>query len=91
MTNTFTLFDITNLVKSFNNASIANDCLPRFLNSYTFKDVYETDDNSLVFVAGGENQIEIEFFNFNNPLTRTFSIMYKDNGKYNILYSEDIA
>lgn len=63
------------------NASIANDCLPCFLNSYTFDSVYETDDNSLVFDAGGENRIELEFFDFNNPLKRSCSIMYWENGR----------
>lgn len=81
MTNTFTLFDIENLKKSFENASVAHDCLPNFLNSYTFEDVYETEDDSLVFQAGGENDIDIEFFNFNSPLERTCSIMYWENGK----------
>ena len=81
MINPFTLFDIQLLKKSFNNASIANDCLPCFLNSYTFDSVYETDDNSLVFDAGGENRIELEFFDFNNPLKRSCSIMYWENGR----------
>lgn len=79
MANPFTLFDIQSLKQSFQNASIANDCLPCFLNSYTFDSVYETDDNSLVFDAGGENRIEIEFFNFNHPLKRTCSVMYWEN------------
>lgn len=81
MTNTFTLFDIENLKRSLNNASVANDCLPRFLNSYTFENVYETEDNSLVFQAGDKNDIEIEFFNINHPIKRTCSIMYWENGK----------
>lgn len=81
MINPFTLFDIQLLKKSFDNASIANDCLPCFLNSYTFDSVYETDDNSLVFDAGGENRIELEFFDFNNPLKRSCSIMYWENGR----------
>lgn len=90
MKNTFTLFDIQRLMRSFGNASIANDCLAPFLNSYDFESVYETDDDSLVFDAGGENEISIEFFNFENPLTREISIMYKENGKYVILYQEDL-
>lgn len=90
MKNTFTLFDITNLMKSFGAATIANDCLAPFLNSYDFDDVYETEDDSLVFNAGGENRIEIEFFNFNNPLTRTVSIMYWENGKPVVLSYEDL-
>lgn len=90
MKNTFTLFDIPNLMKSFGNASIANDCLAPFLNSYNFENVYETEDNSLVFDAGGENEISIEFFNFDHPLKREISIMYKENDKYVILYHEDL-
>ena len=91
MKNTFTLFDISLLKKSYENATIANDCLPRFLNSYTFEDVYETEDESLVFDAGGENRIEIEFFNFNHPLKRSCQIMYWENGKPNILYFGEYA
>lgn len=90
MKNTFTLFDINNLMKSFGNSTIVNDCLPNFLNTYDFEDVYETDDNSLVFDAGGENKIEIEFFNFNNPLKREISIMYFENGAYKILDHKDL-
>ena len=86
MTNPFTLFDIPRLKRSIENASIANDCLPRFLNSFTFESVYETEDNSLVFSAGGQNEIDIEFFNFNHPIKRTCSIMYWDNGKPAVLY-----
>ena len=85
MTNPFTLFDIPLLQRSFGNASISCDCLPHFLNSYTFASVYETEDDSLVFAAGGENDIEIEFFNFNHPLKRTCSIMYWENSKPCIL------
>ena len=90
MNNPFTLLDIPNLMKSFGAATIANDCLAPFLNSYTFENVYETEDNSLVFAAGGENKIDIEFFNFNNPLTREISIMYYENGKPIILYNDDL-
>ena len=85
MTNTFTLFDIQLLKNSFERATIAHDCLAEFLNSYTFDDVYETDDDSIVFDAGGKNRIEIEFFNFNHPLKRYCSIMYWENGKPHIL------
>lgn len=81
MKNRFTLFDIRLLKKSFNNASITNDCLPRLLNTYLFDSIYETDDNSIVFNAGGENRIELEIFNFNHPLIRTCSVMYWENGK----------
>lgn len=90
MTNTFTLFSIPSLMKSFGGATLANDCLAPFLNSYTFDSIYETDDDSLVFDAGGENEITLEFFNFNNPLRREINIMYTENGKYIILYHEDL-
>ena len=39
----FTLFDIQLLKESFNNATIANDCLPNFLNSYAFDSVFVVD------------------------------------------------
>lgn len=81
MRNIFSLTDIEHLKKSLKNASVANDCLMSFLNSYTFEDVYETEDESLVFQAGGKNDIEIEFFDFNHPIKRTCSIMYWENGK----------
>lgn len=86
MTNPFTLFDIPLLKRSFENATIANDCLPHFLNSYTFESVYETEDDSLVFAAGGPNDIDIEFFRFEHPIKRSCSIMYWENGKPVILY-----
>ena len=90
MTNNFTLLDIPNLMKSFGNASIANDCLAPFLNSYTWSDVYETEDNSLVFEAGGENNISVEFFHFENPMKREINIMYKENNAFVILHHEDL-
>ena len=85
MKNTFTLSDIALMKNSFDNATIAHDCLPMFLNSYDWKAVYETEDNSLVFAAGGESNIDVEFFNFNHPLKRTASIMYWDNHKPTII------
>lgn len=44
------------------------------------------EDDSLVFSAGGENEIDIEFFNFNHPIKRSCSIMYWENGKPTIIY-----
>lgn len=85
MRNTFTALDITLLIESFNRSSIKNDCLPRFLNSYTFEDVYETDDDSIVFCAGGKHNIDIEFFNFDHPLKRSISIMYWEHGEPHIM------
>ena len=90
MTNTFTLSNINKLHNEFLASSIGHDWLSVFLNTFHWSDIYETEDNSLVFVAGDENRIEIEFFNFNNPLTRTYSIMYFENSKPHILYSTDL-
>lgn len=85
MKNTFTLLDIALLKKSFENATIANDCLPRFLNTYHFDDAYETEDRSIVFDAGGVNRIELEFFSFNHPLKRYLQVSYFENGEYKLL------
>ena len=86
MKNTFTLYDIENLMKAFRCSTISNDCLANFLNTYDFESVYEADyDDLLVFDAGGDNRIEIEIFNFNSPLERIISIMYFENGIYKIL------
>lgn len=90
MKNPFTLFDIKNLMKSFGNATVANDCLTPFLDSYDFEDVYETEDNSLVFEAGGQNRLSVEFFNFEHPLEREVNIMYWENGKPVILMHDDL-
>lgn len=90
MKNTFALFDISNLMLSFGACTLANDCLAPFLNSYDFEDVYETEDNTLVFEAGGPNKISIEFLNFENPMKREISIMYWENGSYTILSHEDL-
>ena len=86
MKNTFTLFDIENLMKAFKCSTASNDRLASLLNTYDFESVYEADyDDTLVFDAGGNNRIEIEFFNFNSPLERIISIMYFENGTYKIL------
>ncbi len=84
MTNTFTLFDIQTLIAVFQNSSIAHDSLTQFLDSFEL-DVYSTEDNTTVFAAGGQNDISIEFFDFDHPLKRTMSIMYWENRKPVIL------
>lgn len=88
--NTFTISDIERLMKSFGNASIAHDSLISFLDRYNFENIYKTDDNSIVFDAGDPNEISIEFFNFENPLTREISIMYKENENLIILFHEEL-
>lgn len=85
MKNTFTIFDIKNLINSYDNATIEHDCLPNFLNSYDFEAVYTTDDDSIVFDAGDVNNISIEFFNFESALAREMNVMYWENGKPVIL------
>lgn len=82
---TFTIFDIKNLIKSYDNATIKHDCLPKFLNSYDFEAVYTIDDNSIVFDAGDEHKISIEFFNFESALAREMNVMYWEKGKPVIL------
>ena len=90
MKNAFVLDDIRRMLIAIGNSSASNDCLPNFLNSFTFESVYETDDDSLVFYASGKNKLEIEFFNFNFPYSRTCSIMYYENGKPVILYWDEL-
>lgn len=86
MTNLFTLIDIPALKERIATSSISNDRAAAFLNSFTFESVYNTEDGSVVFVAGGQNEIEIEFFNLSNPVTRSCSVMYMENGVPFILY-----
>lgn len=77
----FTLLDIKALKNKIDSASIRYDHVADFLNTFEFDSVYETEDDSIVFDAGGENKIEIEFFNFSHPLKRFASVMYWENGK----------
>ena len=88
MANTFTLFDIPALMTSFGCSTIAHDCLLSFLNSYTWDDVYETEDESLVFESGDD--ISLEFLHYGHPLKRKVSIMYKENNDFVILSYEDL-
>lgn len=86
----FNLLDITKLSEAFGASSIADDHLPQFLKAYHFDDVYETEDGSMVYEAGGPNDISIEFFHYDHPLKRTFSATYCENGTYKVLYSKDL-
>lgn len=70
---TFNLFDIENLIETVKASSHNNNLLPGFLNRFDFEDVYETDDDSIVYCAGGENRIEIEVFDGYVPAV---SVMY---------------
>lgn len=78
--NTFTLFDIQSLKNAYESSSIAHDYLKNFLNNFKFESVFETEDESVVFAAGGENDISIEIFDFENAIKRTMGIMYWENG-----------
>lgn len=86
----FTLLDIEKLAKAIGNASIAHDCLAPFLNSYHFDAVYETEDDTIVFENYGDDEINIEFSDFNHTLKRKVNIMYKENGRYKVLYHDEL-
>ena len=83
MKNTFTLFDIENLKEAVEDSSLKHDLLPEFLESYAWEDIYTTDDNSTVFST---RDIEVEFFNLDQPLNRECSVLYAENGNSQILY-----
>ena len=78
MKNIFTLFDIERLKETVAGSSLKHDLLPEILNSYAWDDVYQTEDNSIVFSSG---DIEVEFFNIDQPLNRECSVMYIENEK----------
>lgn len=86
----FTLDDIRRMLIAIGNSSASDDLLPAFMNGFAFESVYETDDDSKVFDAGGENDIEIEFFNFNSPYDRTCSITYWENNGLVVLQWDDL-
>lgn len=83
MKNTFTLFDIENLKEAVEDSSLKYDLLPEFLGSYAWEDIYTTEDNSTVFST---RDIEVEFFNLDQPLNRECSVLYAENGNSQILY-----
>lgn len=90
MKNTFTLSDINRLMISFGNATIGHDCLAEFLNSFDWDHIFETEDGSLIFMVDCENEIEIEFTRFNNPLTRKVSILYTESGEYKMMEYDEL-
>lgn len=87
----FTLSNIHQLHNQFLASSIGHDWLAEFLNMFYWSDIYETEDNSLVFESSDSNRCQIEFFNFNNPLIRTYSIMYFENNIPHIIYSNELS
>ncbi len=85
MKNQFTLFNIQPLKEHMAASSIKNDEVKPFLSKYDFRYIYETEDESVVFEAGGENDIILEFFDFNHPIKRECSVLYWENDKPYIL------
>lgn len=83
MKNIFTLFDIENLKEAIEGSSLKCDLLPEVLSSYAWEDTYTTEDNSTVFSTG---DIEVEFFNIDQPLNRECSVVYIENEKPQVLY-----
>lgn len=82
----FDLFEISNLKEALKSSSVKNDYVPKFLSNYEFESVYKTDDDSIVFCAGGVNDIQIEIFDYDNPVLRSCSVLFYENGKPDILY-----
>lgn len=83
MKNIFTLFDIERLKETVAGSSLKHDPLPEILDSYAWDDVYQTEDNSIVFSSG---DIEVEFFNIDQPLNCECSVTYRENKKPQVLY-----
>lgn len=83
MKNTFEIFDIENLKRAIADSSLKHDMLPEVLSGYSWDDVYQTEDNSIVFSSG---KIEVEFFNIEHPLNRECSVLYTEHDKPKILY-----
>lgn len=81
----FTLFDIPQLQLACGASTSRNDLLLKFLNGFEFESVYDTEDDSRVFSAGGKHEIHIEIFNFDKPLSRFLEISYFENGQFVIL------
>lgn len=83
MKNTFEIFDIETLKGAIADSSLKHDMLPEVLSGYSWDDVYQTEDNSIVFSSG---KIEVEFFNIEHPLNRECSVLYTEHDKPKILY-----
>lgn len=80
---TFKMNDLHNLVEIIGSSSASDDRLPAFLAKFDFPDKYETDDDSIVFVTGNNEQLEIEFFDIDSVYDRTCSVLYKEYGNPN--------
>lgn len=89
---TFTMNDLSKLVEIIGSSSESDDRLPAFLKKFNFVDKYETDDDSVVYVTGNDEQLEIEFFDINSLYDRTCSVLYKEYGNpnYTVLEWENL-
>lgn len=75
---TFKMNDLHKLVEIIGSSSASDDRLPAFLAKFDFADKYETDDDSIVFVTGNDEQLEIEFFDIDSVYDRTVSVLYRE-------------
>ena len=89
---TFTMNDLSKLVKIIGSSSASDDRLPAFLAKFDFVDKYETDDDSIVFVTGNNKGLEIEFFNIDSVYDRIVSVMYRETpeSRFTVLEWEDL-
>ena len=89
---TFTMNDLSKLVKIICSSSSSDDRLPAFLAKFDFADKYETDDDSIVYVTGNNKGLEIEFFNIESVYNRTISVLYRETPEslFTVLEWEDL-
>ena len=89
---TFTLNNLADLMDTINASSKSNDMLPSFMKRFDFIDRYTTEDDSIVFMCGDKNELELEFFEMNDVYERTLSIMYREpaNGHLTVLEWDDL-
>lgn len=89
---TFKMNDLHKLVEIIGSSSKSDDRLPAFLAKFNFPDKYETDDDSIVFVTGNDEQLEIEFFDIDSVYNRTISVLYRETpeSRFTVLEWEDL-
>lgn len=89
---TFTMNDLHKLVEIIGSSSASDDRLPALLAKFNFADKYETDDDSIVFVTGNNEQLEIEFFDIESVYNRTISVLYRETpeSRFTVLEWEDL-
>ena len=89
---TFTMNDLSKLVKIIGSSSASDDRLSAFLAKFDFADKYETDDDSIVFVTGNNKGLEIEFFDIESVYNRIISVLYRETpeSRFTVLEWEDL-